>query len=338
MITTQPCSNFEPMRTMLVESISTKVILSAVELKLFDFTEAQPIAPSTLARQLGVIPDRLECVLELLTAVDLLSKESGKYRNTTFSSEFLVSESPLYQGDNIELIMKFNNAIEDSITRLLFSDNQRDKTDNEWAVTKAMEGCAQEARSTSLLPVTEFVTGLPDFTHFSTMGDIGGNHGLYSMAILEKNSKMQGTIFDLPPVAELAQKRCNAAGFKNRIATCGIDLRNEQLPLESFDLLLSSHVLYAFKNNLHDTLAGFVQALTPGGWFVSHHYSGLSKQGNEQMKASLELLTRFSGYPSHFIEQEDLTSVLADLGLINIRCQPVSQTGTGLLIAAQKPQ
>ena len=253
------------------------------------------------------------------------------------ASEFLVSNSSLYQGTNIALSIKFNRFAERSMTaRLSGKDVNREEMDKDWAMDDMMDGSAQNAISGSLPLVVEFISQLPNVNSFKTMGDIGGNHGLYTMGVLEQFPNMQGTIFDLPHVVEEAQKRVDKAGFTGRITTQSLDLRTAPLPTKQFDLIFTSHVLYAVKQDLPKALANIANSLKPNGWFVSHHYAGRNTQGKERITASIELLTRLCGYPAHFIEKEELTDTLAPLEFDNFQFQSVSQLGLGLIVAAQK--
>ncbi|MCT4535212.1 methyltransferase dimerization domain-containing protein [Halodesulfovibrio sp.] len=336
MSTAKPNLDFAPIRTMLVESISSKVLMSAVDLAVFDHLE-KPSTATALAEKLGAVPELLESILDLLVAISLLNKVDGTYQNSPMASEFLVSTAPFYQGDHMRLTMSFNDIIENSITNLV-TGKKAAHTDaaKKWSVAKAMEGCAQNAKGCGLASTIEFITSLPDFKNFKTMCDIGGNHGLYSMAVLDQNKNMNAMLFDLPPVAAQAQKRCDEAGYADRLTTYGIDFKKDRLPAEQFDLVFTSHVLYAFKNMLPETLGKISDGLHSGGWFVSHHYTGREEQGQEKMKASLEVLTRLSGHPSHFIEKDELVGLLESLNFTDIRCQPVANDGTGLMVAARK--
>lgn len=337
MLVKKPHADFEPVHTMLMKSLSAKAVMSAVELKVFDRLQGRELGAAVLANEMGLVTERLEPVLDILTAADLLIRNGNTYRNTAVASEFLVSDAPLYQGDSMALTMSFNATVEDSITYLVAGGKvDRAKADKGWAVAEIMEGSAQDAMSGGLSSVVDFTADLPAFEKFRTMCDIGGNHGMYTMGVLEQNENMHGTIFDLPHVAEQARIRCDRAGFGDRVTTFGLDLRENRIPAGQFDLILTSHVLYAFKQDLGDALAKIADGLKPGGWFISHHYSGREKKGNEMTKASLELLTRLSGYPSHFIEQEELTVILGTLGFNDIRCKTVSETGLGLMLAARK--
>jgi len=83
-------------------------------------------------------------------------------------------------------------------------------------------------------------------------------------------------------------------------------------------------------------LGRIARGLKSGGWFVSHHYAG-RKAGHDLLTtSSLELLTRLCGYPSHFVEQDELDEALAQAGFADIRHHPVSRDGLGLVTVARK--
>lgn len=337
MLLTTPRTTFEPVHSMLMQSISSKAVIAAVRLALFDQLEGEGKSVADLAEGLNLVADRLEPLLDILVAASLVEKRDGRYVNTAMGSEFLVTGKPLYQGLSMELTMQFIGTVDNSIAELVSGEEiDRNVTDDKWSADEVMEGTAQDAMGSGLVPVVKMVTALPGFEDFRTMCDIGGNHGMYSMGILEQNPRMNGVIFDLPHVAEQARKRCASLGFGERVTTQGIDFRTDQLPEMSFDLALTSHVLYAFKHDLDNGIKRIAESLKPGGWFVSHHYAGRDGSESAMTTASLELLTRLCGYPSHFIEQEELTRALLGAGFDDVRSQLVSEKGMGLIVAAQK--
>ena len=334
----KPENDFEPVHAMVIQSISAKAVLAAVELKVFDML-GEERSLEVLAKSLGLVSERLESMLDILVAVKLLEKHGDQYINTPVAMEFLVSSEPLYQGLSIQLTMQFISSIENSISELVAGgDVDRDTVDEKWGAADVMDGTAQDALGSGLLPVIEVVTGLPGFNDFRTMCDIGGNHGSYLMGVLDQNDDMNGVLFDLPPVAEQAQARCNALGYEGRITTTGLDFRSDNLPVSGFDLALTSHFLYVFKDDLTTVLKRIAESLRPGGWFVSHHYAGDGGNKDRLTSASLELLTRLCGYPSHFIEREELVDALSGAGFEDVRFQPVSPTGFGLITVAQWPK
>jgi len=332
-----PNMSFQPIQNLLLSSIAAKALLAAVEFKLFDNLKNQSMNVETLAHKLSAIPERLEPVLDILVSTQLLSRRDSAYTNTPLANEFLVSDSPCYQGDCMALTMNFCNGLENSIPDLLMG-KQLDKkaADTDWATEQSMKGTEQEAIANGLAEIVDYIAALPNFANATSMCDIGGNHGLYTMAILDRNPALQGKIYDLPHVIPHTQNRCNEAGFESRITTCALDLGANALPPNEYDLIFTSHLLYAFKHQLADALQKIANSLKPNGWFVSHHNAGQHDSDNEIGKSSLELITRLSGYASHFIEEHELIPILHELGFHNIQMHRTSNASLGLILAAQK--
>ena len=339
MIVMKPDNDFSSIHNMLVESLAAKAILFAVELQLFDELSGKEMALDDIASLKNLVPERLEPVMEILVDRGLIELHNDAYCNSDIANEFLVTASRFYQGDAVRLTMQFNGEIENSLYDLIAGGEvDRERTDKQWAVESVMEGTAQDALAGGLIPVVEFVSSLPDFATFRKMCDIGGNHGLYSMGLLEKNPNLQSVIYDLPEVVKAASERCRQMGFGERITTYGLDFRTSSLPESGYDLAFTSHVLYAFKERLPGTLLKISKALKPGGWFVSHHYARESNDVSRLTKASLELLTRLCGYPSHYIEIEEFALALSIAEFRDIRVSQVSEDSLSLIVAGRKPE
>ena len=330
-------ADFALVNDKIVESIAPKAMMAAVDLRLFDRVEGRSVGTEELGREMGLVPLRLEPLLEVLAALGLLSRDGGLYTNTPLASQYMVSTAELYQGDYLGMTMSFASAIEDDIARLLGgAEVDRAKADRTWSLEKGMEGTAQSARWGAADAVAEVAASLPGFEGFTAMCDIGGNHGLYSMGVLERNPGLRGVVYDLPDVAEQARRRWKKLGFEDRIEAVGMDFREETLPEGRYDLAITSHVLYAFKEDLAGALGRIADGLKDGGWFISHHYSGRCEPGGELHKASLELLTRLAGYASHFIDRDELSAALAEAGFEEPRFSAVPGRVTGLIAAARK--
>ena len=333
----KPENSFRAVHDMLLGGLSAKAVSASVELKVFDAMEDGPASAEILADRLGLVGDRLEPVLDVLEAAGIIRKEDGGYANTSLSREFLVSSSPLYQGVSVRLNSHFCEAVEDSLPDFMAGKEPNCHVgDGAWSTEESIEGMAQYALGSGVVPVAEFVAELPGFDGFRTMCDIGGNHGLYTMAVLDRNEALRGEICDLPAVAEQLRTRCGQLGYGSRIAAVGMDFRTEDLSGGPYDLILTSHILYGFGGDMAATLRRITDTVAPGGWFVSHHCARNGTDSNRMGAAMLELQTRLCGYQSHFIEPEELKTLLADFGFGDFRSRPVLADDFGLICAARK--
>lgn len=315
MLFPEPKTDFTQLNNMIMESVTAKAVMAAAELKIFDLLSGGRLTLADIADKAGLVPERLEPLLGILAAVGLLVRDGEGYANAPIGEEYLVSSSPLYQGDFLALTMGFSASVEQSLLKLLAGGEvNREGTDRGWSEDRAMNGSAQDALRGGARAVADAAASLPGFETFREMCDIGGNHGLYTMAVLDRNPALRGTIFDLPSVVEHSARRCERLGYGSRVRSVGMDFREETLPEARYDLAVASHVLYAFKADLSGALRKIADGLKPGGWFISHHSCGSDGPDKTLPEACLELVTRLAGYASHFIGREELAAALDEAG------------------------
>ena len=333
----QSKTDFMPLDTLMMEAVAPKAIMAALERKLFDHFSEKGMTAAELAVRAGLVAGRLEPLLDILTAVGLAEKKRDKYVNSPVAEEFLVSTSPLYQGDYLALTMRFTTCIEQSLDDLLAGGKMEQGGMGEhWSTGRAMDGAAQNALWAGAGALADVAASLPGFDSFRTMCDIGGNHGLYTLGVLDRNPALSGSIFDLPSVVEQSAQRCAKSGYGERVDIVGFDFRKETLPKSQYDLALASHFLYAFKDDLAGALRKIAHGLKPGGWFISHHYCGSAGPKHALRDACLELVTRLSGHPSHVIRHEELKEALDQAGFGEVRFNTVPGREMSLLTSARK--
>lgn len=331
-----PTTSFEPIESILFASTIAKGLMAALDLGVFGHLAQGEKSAGELAAATGTLPDRLEALLNLLATRGVLEKTASGYANSPEAMEYLVPGRPLYQGRAMALNMQYLGPLErDLVTALRREDGARHEADAAWAMEDVMEGTAGHAASGALVRVTRLIAGLPGFAAMRTMADVGGNHGEFTMALLDENPKLAGTIFDLPHVAPLSEARCRARGYGDRVAAVAFDLRTDSLGEAVFDLALASHVLYGVAEDMERGVGTVARALRPGGWLVSHHFAPGSRDAASE--AGQELLTRLSGYPTHFLPLEAIEGAMARHGLGDFVVEAAAPPlGGGLIVAGRK--
>ena len=88
----------DPLSRMLYGAIPTKLLLTAIELKVFCHL-VEPMAVESLAQVIGTPHKNTRVFLDALAANDLLDKRDGRYQNTPLAEAFLVEGRPTYLGE-----------------------------------------------------------------------------------------------------------------------------------------------------------------------------------------------------------------------------------------------
>ncbi len=329
-------SNFRPLDDILYKGYAPTVISTAMELGLFDALAKEPMNANTLSAKLGTIENITEAFANVLVSLKLLEKNGDYYSLAQVAEEFLVKASPAYQGATIAMFSHYGQVMS-KMPEILKNGPPKFDTDM-WANIEAMKVGGQGTRGGSIQDVTEFITTLPEFPNLKNMCDLGGSHGFYTMALLDKNPQLRGTILDLPKVAELAKELILEMGYAERIDTIGADIKTDISIGEAYDLVFASHVIYEWKGHLDDILKRINKAMVPGGVFVSNHLSMDDDECGPMSGTMVELMTRLMGYPTHHLSEDELKKALETSGFGDFTVRPAEEARQYkcLILAARK--
>jgi len=98
--------------------------------------------------------------------------------------------------------------------------------------------------------------------------DVGGATGTYTEVLLEARPRMRATLFDFPPVIEMARRRLEERGLLVRVELVAGDFYRDELPGDH-DVALLSAIIH--QNGPDQNLALYQKihrALRPGGLLV----------------------------------------------------------------------
>lgn len=116
--------------------------------------------------------------------------------------------------------------------------------------------------------ITGIVSQLPEFTNFEKMLDLGGGHGIFCLYLVAAHPSMRGIIFDQPAVVPVAQEFIEEYGMSDRVTVMGGDYTQDSIG-EEYDLIWACATLNFVKHDMETMLKKILDALTPGGIFIS---------------------------------------------------------------------
>lgn len=92
------------MSFQFLEDLSTaywlsETLFAALELKIFDFLDEQPLTPAELAKLTGCRQDELGRVLRVLIGLELVEESEGRWLNGQLANIYLVSGKASFMGD-----------------------------------------------------------------------------------------------------------------------------------------------------------------------------------------------------------------------------------------------
>jgi hypothetical protein len=220
---------------------ASKVLLSAVELRLFTQLGDGPKPRCELEASLGLHPRASRDFLDALVALGLLAREgdgdAARYTNTPETAAFLDARSGTYIGGLLEManhrLYPFWNDLTEAL-RTGLPQNEIKSTGNPvfqaiYADPERCEGFVRAMAGVSVGPSLALAEKF-DFSRYRSMTDAGGANGMLSICVAKRHPHLRLISVDLPPVEPLARKAIAQAGLSDRIEAVSIDFFVEPLP------------------------------------------------------------------------------------------------------------
>lgn len=89
--------SFKDLYRMLIGPIKSKLMLTAIELNVFNHLSASN-SVNSVAKAIGSHYENTRLFLDGLAAIDLVVKKDDLYQNTAVTQTFLVEGAPIYLG------------------------------------------------------------------------------------------------------------------------------------------------------------------------------------------------------------------------------------------------
>ncbi|MEW6443975.1 MAG: methyltransferase [bacterium] len=239
----------------------SRAILSASELDLFTRLGRKRAAAEETARELGLDPRGTARLMDALVALGLLEKQAGRYGTTAQGTLLSAAhpESVLPMVLHLGRQWRLWSGLTEAVARGGSPDRQaphftgEDQKNFIGAMHVAGRALARE------------IAAAYDTGPFRRLLDVGGGSGSYTIAFLERNPSLQGTLFDLEEVIPLADQRLRAEGLRARVELVGGNFYEDELP-RGCDLALLSAIVH--QNGPDENVELYrkvLRALEPGG-------------------------------------------------------------------------
>lgn len=249
----------------------SKTMFAAVSLGIFDRLAAVADGGPAEARQIrrdDEDPDSLERLLDACVSLGLLEKHDGSaYANTPAAAAYLTRSSPLtmtgYVRYSNDVLWQLWSHMEDAV---------REGT-HRWKQTFNLDGPLFSAYYQTEERKREFLLGMHgfgmmtspsvvtafDLSRFRRIVDLGGATGHLPMAALERYPAMEGAVFDLPAVIEVARDFTQGS----RVELIAGDFFTDPLP--PADLYALGRILHDWSEDKIRRLLDKIHAALPAG-------------------------------------------------------------------------
>jgi 2-polyprenyl-3-methyl-5-hydroxy-6-metoxy-1,4-benzoquinol methylase len=339
-----------------IESIGSSyalsaIVLSAVELNVFDCLVDAPKTCEQIATEIQVSLDGLERLAIALTAMELLERDRmGCYHNTPVANTWLTTKSPQSMTSSL-LFHKRCYDLFGNLTKVIKSGKQQIKqvpsSDNPDRFNDYYTELSQhpeeyfiflEAMNSSSIGIGAAMVSGIDFSNIQQVIDLGAGGGQVALELAEAVPHLIVKMVDLPIACQFLQQRISTKGLEDRVKCIqGNILHDLSEEIGRSDMVILSGVLADWGiNERMQILHHARNLLKPGGLLlVSETLFNETKTGLLQ-PAILSLCMLLAMQGDNFTPSE-IESILNESGFIDIRFCLKNETGVRDLIVAQKP-
>lgn len=311
-----------------------RILLTGAELNLFTLLTPVPLSAEEVAAKVDADLRALTILLDALSAMALLVKQSGKYYCPPSISPFLSAEAP---SSIMPMILHMVHLWErwSRLTRVVKGVKFQEKptpSSPEADELRAFIG----AMHVIAAPLASRIVGAINPDASRVLLDVGGGSGAYTLAFLQAVPEMRGTLFDRPAVVEMARERLSEAGVLNRVSLVSGDFYRDEFP-PGHDLAFVSAIIH--QNSPEQNLDLFLKvfrALVPGGRIIIRDHVMASDRTCPKDGAifAVNMLVGTSGGTTY--TYEDINDCLTKAGFIRVRLLQSGEHMDGL-VEAFKP-
>lgn len=229
----------EDIRNIAYSFQQSRILLTAVELKIFTIVDKHMLTSKEVAQKLNTDEKATDRLMNALCAVGLLKKIHGKFYNSESASQFLVEGKPEFMGGlfHTNELWKSWNTLTEAVKKgkAVYKRN----TENSYWTNSFIAAMHYRA-----LKEAKIVSYMIELKNVKKLLDVGGGSGTFAMKFVESNPDMKAVIFDLPEVIPLTKKYVEDFLYKNNVSFIEGDYLVDNIG-DDYDMIFLSAVVHS---------------------------------------------------------------------------------------------
>jgi SAM-dependent methyltransferase len=239
-------------------------IMAGVKLGIYDAIDTGATTVAEVAAACKTDPEATTKLLNTLVGCRYLRHRNGRYELTPKARKWMLRDSPnsiadklLMQYDEWDIVAKYEEYVRTGQPL----DVHGSFTDV-WAWDRYQRGM----RALASISAEEVAKRLPVAAGATTMLDIGGSHGYYSVCACRRHNGLRATILDLPQAVKHAAPILAREGMGERVCHWAGNALSDDLGKEAWDVVFLSQLVHHFTDEQNRGLMRRIaQALKPSG-------------------------------------------------------------------------
>ena len=240
------------------------VLLTALELGLFTRISRQPGSLGEIASALEITETNADRLLTACAALGLVLREGDRFRNAADVERFLVEGEKDYAGPWLLAAGKERKRWFDLGDALRRTDPPRMLGMYETFSVEQARALHEATYSIGMGAGRRFVRQC-DLSQRRLILDLGGGSGCYSICAANAHPQLRAIVFDLPPVAVVAEEFIAKHGLSERIRAVGGDFTADDLPSGADVAIMASNLPQYGREQVRKIVSRIHDALAPGG-------------------------------------------------------------------------
>ena len=272
----KPIESAEDISVLAFGFMASKALFAALHVDIFGALASGPRTVEDLTDATGVPALRLETLVTALVAVGLLVRQDGLIANGPASEQYLVRNGANYFGDYLRFqIDRQMYPFMEHLDRVLVGKTEGIEfaTYAEWMADKGQaELFSRSQHSGSLGPGAVLAKRLDLAADATSMLDVGGGSGAFSIMFCKRYPGLHATVLDFPNVIEVGERFVAEENMRDRIDFMAADGTTASWPAGQ-DLILMSYLFSGVPADaIPDLCAQAYAALKPGGRVAVHDF------------------------------------------------------------------
>lgn len=263
---------------------AARAIMAAAELGIYETIGKNSKTSDDITTICKTHPVATKQLLDCLVGIGYLTWDNGNYSLKSKFHKWLLkeSESNLIGKLRFQILeWEWMARLEDYVRTGKTLEMHGSISPREWQLYQ--EGM----RDLSINVAKEVVSKIPLPNNATSLLDIGGSHGLYSIELCKKYPGLSSTILELPGAIEAASAIAKRYDTTNRINYVAGNALNDDLGTEKYDMIMINNVVHHFTSEQNLALAKKIAvALKPGGIYAIGEFIRQSKPGEGGVVAS----------------------------------------------------
>lgn len=254
-----------PIDDVIGSSIKYAAIVSAGKLRVFQALEAGPLSSAQLAKAIGCSEQGTQALADVLAAIDYLRLEGGRYSLGRTAERWLGARAErdftpalLWAYELWNVLWELPQAIRDGKPKQSLWERWAERPE-------AGRDFSEYMKIKSTLTADAIVRAAPVPAGAKRLLDLGGSHGLHTIAFCKSHPQLNATIMDLPEALRGTSAAARSAGVDGRVALREGDFLKDPIG-DGYDVVLLFEIVHNHTPDENRRLLRQVgAALNPGG-------------------------------------------------------------------------